>query len=110
MGGAASGKLTFKTTTAGTTATVSVSGSGVKQTHTVDLSWHPSTSRVLGYNIYRGTTSGGPYSKLNSRLDVHTRYLDKTVSAGHTYYYVTRAVNSSGRESKHSNQAQAVIP
>src|SRR5260370_35062886 len=35
--------------------------------HGVDLSWDPSPSSVIGYNIYRGTRSGGPYPlKLNS--------------------------------------------
>ena len=32
--------------------------------HTVTLKWTASTSsNVVGYNVYRGTTSGGPYSK-----------------------------------------------
>jgi len=110
MSGSASGKLTFKTSTAGTTATVSASGAGVNRTYTVDLSWNPSASKVSGYNIYRGATSGGPYSKLNSSVKANTRYVDSTISANRTYYYVTTAVNSRGRESKYSNQVRVIIP
>jgi fibronectin type 3 domain-containing protein len=79
--------------------------------HSVALSWTASNSQgVTGYNIYRGGTSGGPYSKINSVLDASTLYTDTTVVDGQTYYYVTTAVNSSNEESGYSNQTQAVIP
>ena len=65
---------------------------------------------VVGYNVYRATISGGPYTKINSALDGSTTYTDSTVQAGTTYYYVTTAVDGSGTESTHSNQVQAVIP
>jgi fibronectin type 3 domain-containing protein len=80
-------------------------------THTVSLSWTASTSQnIIGYNIYRGGTSGGPYSKINSVLDPSTLYTDSAVVDGKTYYYVTSAVNSSNQESGYSNQTTAVIP
>lgn len=69
-----------------------------------------STSTVVGYNVYRGTQSGGPYAVLNSAADAATTYTDSTVQAGQTYYYVVTAVDSSGNESVNSNQAQAVVP
>jgi fibronectin type 3 domain-containing protein len=65
---------------------------------------------VAGYNVYRGTVSGGPYSQINSSLQSGTSYTDDTVAAGETFYYVTTAVDSSGLESDYSNQAEAVIP
>jgi hypothetical protein len=34
--------------------------------HITALTWNASTSTVVGYNIYRGTSSGGPYVKLNA--------------------------------------------
>lgn len=78
--------------------------------HFVSLSWTASSSQgVTGYNIYRGTTSGGPYTKLNSSPVVGTSYTDRTVQAGQTYYYVATAVDSSS-ESAYSNEAQGVIP
>jgi hypothetical protein len=77
--------------------------------HTVSLSWTASTSsNVTGYHIYRATTSGGPYTKVNSTLLTGLTYTD-TVQAGHTYYYVATTVNNNG-ESAYSNQAQAVVP
>jgi fibronectin type 3 domain-containing protein len=77
--------------------------------HSVDLSWN-GTSTVVGYNVYRGSQSGGPYTKLNSVLDASTTYTDSSVQAGQTYYYVTTAVDSSGAESGYSNQIQAPVP
>jgi Ricin-type beta-trefoil lectin domain-like len=77
--------------------------------HNVSLSWQPSTSTgVTGYYVYRGTTATGPFTKLSSAL-ADTDYVDGTVQAGHTYYYVTTATDGS-RESSYSNQVQAVIP
>ena len=79
--------------------------------HSVRLTWDASTSQdVIGYNAYRGTTSGGPYTKLNSSLISGTSYVDQTVQSGNTYYYVTTAVNSQGLESVYSNQASATVP
>jgi len=74
------------------------------------LTWNPSTSPVAGYRIYRGSQSGGPYSLLNSGLEVQDTYLDLTVQAGASYYYVVTAVDSAGIESAFSNEAEAVVP
>jgi hypothetical protein len=80
-------------------------------THKVQLSWKASISKHLaGYNVYRGTRSGGPYKKINGSLDPSTDYTDLRVVAGYKYYYVATAVNLKGRESKYSKQIQVVIP
>jgi hypothetical protein len=79
-------------------------------THTVQLSWAASTSNVSGYNVYRGTSNGGPYSKVNGAPVTGLSYTDSSVAASTTYYYVTTAVDSEGVESIYSNQASAVIP
>ena len=79
--------------------------------HKVQLSWKASTSKHLaGYNVYRGTRSGGPYKKINDSLDPSTEYTDLHVVAGYKYYYVATAVNLKGQESKYSKQVEAVIP
>jgi hypothetical protein len=78
--------------------------------HSVALTWIPSTSVVVGYNVYRGATSGGPYAKINSVLDSSTAYTDTNVLAGQTYYYAATAVDPGGTESAYSNQVQAIIP
>jgi len=76
----------------------------------VALTWNASTSTVVGYNVYRGTLSGGPYVMMNSAPDPGTGYTDSAVQAGQTYYYVVTAIDAQGQESVHSNQAQAVVP
>ena len=80
--------------------------------HIVDLSWNLSTSpNITGYNVYRGTSYAGPYSKINSGgLVASSLYTDSNVSSGYTYYYVVNAVDSSGAESGYSNEAQAAVP
>ncbi|HEY7615901.1 MAG TPA: hypothetical protein VH744_03790 [Terriglobales bacterium] len=79
--------------------------------HSVLLSWTGSTSpNITGHNIYRGTTSGGPYTKLNPSLVSTTSYTDNTVQNGVTYFYVVTAVNNSNSESGFSNMATAIVP
>ncbi len=109
--GGASGSVTVSSNAAGSPATIALTGSGVAATpHTVSLSWTASTSTVSGYNVYRSTTSGGGYSKVNGGLVGGVNYTDSTVQNGVTYYYVTTAVDSSGNESTYSNEASANIP
>ncbi|MHB8524802.1 MAG: hypothetical protein ACYDD2_01415 [Candidatus Acidiferrales bacterium] len=77
----------------------------------VDLSWTASTSVVVGYNIYRGTTNNGSYPvKLNGSPVPGVTFTDTNVLANQTYYYVVTAVDSNGVESAYSNQASATIP
>ncbi len=97
--------------TAGTQPTLSLAGAGTTSSlHSVELSWIASTSPVVGYNVYRGIQSGGPYTKINSSLVAGNIYSDGTVQNGQTYYYVATAVNSQGDESVFSNETQAAIP
>ena len=78
--------------------------------HTVTLTWTASTSTVSGYNVYRSTVSGSPYTRINAILDAATNYVDNTVLPGQTYYYVTTAVGTSGVESAYSNQITTAVP
>ena len=73
----------------------------------VRLAWVQSTSSgVVGTNVYRATTSGGPYAKVAS-LSTATGYTDNQVNARTSYYYVVRAVDRGGVESGASNEATA---
>ncbi|HEX9112491.1 MAG TPA: choice-of-anchor D domain-containing protein [Terriglobales bacterium] len=108
--GTASGTLSFASN-ASNVPTETLSGTGLAPTqHSVSLSWTDSGSAIVGYNVYRGSGSGGPYAKINSALGSTTAYTDTSVLAGQTYYYVTTSVEGSGMESGYSNEAQAVIP
>jgi hypothetical protein len=110
--GAASGTISFGGNNSSTLAVESLIGSGTasSSSHAVSLRWIPSTSDVVGYNIYRGSVPGGPYTKINPVLTPSTSYVDSSVQGGKTYYYVSTAIEPGGTESKYSNQMQAVIP
>jgi hypothetical protein len=111
VAGNVSGTVTITSNATGSPATISLSGSGVAAVpHSVNLSWTASTSAVSGYNVYRSTTSGSGYAKLNGSLVSAVNYTDSSVVNGTTYYYVTTAVDSTGTESADSNEAVAIIP
>jgi fibronectin type 3 domain-containing protein len=63
----------------------------------------------MGYNVFRSMNSGGPYTKINFRLDPRTKFVDARVGAGNTYYYVTTAVDSHGHQSAPSNEVAARV-
>ena len=69
----------------------------------VALIWGAS-SGATSYNVKRGTTTGGPYSKVSS--PTASNFTDTGLTNGTTYFYVVSAVNSVG-ESGNSAQASA---
>jgi len=75
----------------------------------VNLQWNRNTEPdVTGYNVYRATHSGGPYTKVNGVLvpqpspGGRPTYIDANIPTG-TYFYVVTAVNPFG-ESGFSNE------
>ena len=110
--GTATATLTFVSNASNSPTHQTASGNGTPPPqHSVGLSWNASSSQgVVGYNVYRGGVSGGPYSQVSTSLDANTNYTDNQVVAGQTYYYVTTAVDGNGVESGYSNQVRAVIP
>lgn len=102
------GSATIKATSASVSGSTTLTVTSQPQ---VSLSWTASkSSGVVGYNAYRSAVSGGPYSKLNSSVIAKTSFDDVTVQSGHTYFYVSTAINSRGIESVHSNEAVATVP
>jgi hypothetical protein len=94
-----------------TNATVTC-GSAGGTSHTVALTWLVSTTTdVIGYNVYRSSAPGGPYSKLNASPIATVSYMDSTVVSGSnlTYYYFATAVDHNG-ESASSNVASVLVP
>jgi hypothetical protein len=109
--GNAPGSIAFNSNATDSPTTEALTGSATEQSqHSVALSWDASTSQVVGYNIYRGVASGGPYTKLNTSANASTAYTDNSVQSRQIYYYVTTAVDSSNVESLYSNQVTASIP
>jgi hypothetical protein len=109
--GTSSASIAFGSNASQSTTVESVSGAGsAPASHSVGLSWSPGGSNVSGYNVYRGSQSGGPYAKINSAPTALTSYGDGAVNSGQTYFYVTTALDGGGAESSNSNEVQAVIP
>jgi hypothetical protein len=109
--GSASGAASITSDAGNSPANVYLSGAGVTTiAHSVSLTWNASTSTVSGYNIYRGSQTGGPYALLNSGLQPSLSFSDGNVSSGTAYYYVVTAVDSAGNESSFSNEAVATVP
>ncbi len=75
----------------------------------VGLSWKPSKAKDLaGYTIYRATKKGGPYAKVNPELVKTTKYVDKGLTNGTTYYYVVTASDKAKNESPYSSECSAL--
>jgi fibronectin type 3 domain-containing protein len=110
--GSVSGKVTITSSATNTPNGVALTGTGVSSTsHFVTLNWGASsTSGVVGYYVYRSTTSGGSYARLTSSTLAAVKYTDGSVSGGKTYYYVVTAVSSTGAESSYSGQVTANVP
>jgi len=107
--GTASAALSF-TSNASNAPAETLSGNGTAPPpHSVSLSWTDGGSGIVGYNVYRGNSSGGPYNKITS-ANPTAAYSDNSVLAGQTYYYVATAVDGTGLESAYSNEAQAAVP
>jgi hypothetical protein len=105
-----SGSLSFSSNASNSTAVESLSGTGLAQTYTVNLSWN-ATQNVVGYNVYRSGSATGTFTKVNSAVDPNTAYTDNSVTSGQTYYYEATSVNSAGQESaKSTPPVQAVVP
>ena len=76
----------------------------------VGLTW-TKTATAAGYNVYRSTTSGGPYTKIGTATNSPTvsivSFFDGAVVNGTTYYYVVREAQLNGNEYCQSSQASA---
>jgi hypothetical protein len=110
VGGSVTGDLTIASNATNSPNVEALSATGVNES-SVTLTWTASTSpNIAGYNVYRSTVSGGPYTILNSSVIAVLTYTDTSVQAGQTYYYVTTAVDSQGVECAYSNQAAVTVP
>ncbi len=85
------------------------------RTEGIQISWRAAedcnSDPVAGYNVYRSSSPGGIYSKINVALITATEYLDTDVgvssagggtvsaSSGSTFYYGITSVDSGGDES-----------
>jgi fibronectin type 3 domain-containing protein len=73
----------------------------------VNLTWNAVTG-ATSYAIGRATASGGPYTTIGSPS--LTSFSDTGLSTGTTYFYVVRALNSTGGTSAPSAAVSATTP
>ena len=82
-----------------------------QQQHGITVSWTETNNSdsAVGFNVYRATVAGGPYTKVNSTLLASSTlsYFDPTVTGGTKYFYVIASVDSFGVQSVNSNEISA---
>jgi len=109
--GSLSGSVTVTSNATNSPLAISLSGSGAAPvSHSVTLDWTPGSLSFSGFNVYRGSLSGGPYTKVNSALISTTSFIDSSVASAQTYYYVATETDSTGAESPYSSEVIATIP
>lgn len=110
--GSFTGSVVVDSTASDSVLAITVSGTGVAAAvHSVSLKWAASSSSgVSGYDVYRSTTSGGPYTKLDSAPIAALDYTDSTVQSGTEYFYVATSIASNGAQSGYSSQISVSIP
>jgi hypothetical protein len=110
--GAASGAIILTSNCSMGAMTLSLSGTGVQSSYSVDLTWDAPVSSadpVAGYNIYRAA-SGGSFQLLNASVNALTTYTDNKTQNGISYSYQVTSVDAEGNESAPSNTYIATIP
>ena len=112
VAGSRSGTLvvTTKNNVAGNTQLATLTGTGL---HDVILTWTACPNPgISGYEIHRGTTSGGESATpLNSAPLSAANYVDTNVTPGTKYYYVVTSVASDGTaRSAPSTEASTTVP
>lgn len=75
----------------------------------VTLTW-TAAARADGYDVYRSSTTGGPYTKI-AHVDggSSTSTMDRSLSLSTTYYYVLQTTRNNW-VSANSTQVQATTP
>lgn len=77
-------------------------------TTSIYLRWSRPSGDVSSYNVYRSTSGMGLITKIGSTGS--TTYTDRDVSAGYTYSYTVKPVDSAGNEGPSSNVAEVTVP
>jgi hypothetical protein len=97
--GTFTGSITIASDAGNSPLTIPTFGVGAAtSTHAAQLSWNASTSVVSGYNVYRGTASGGPYTQLNPAPVGSTLFADiaNTVSGSAQTLFTSQAPEQTG--------------
>lgn len=77
----------------------------------VVLQWTDAAYNETGYEVYRSNSAGGIFTLLNAPANVPdiSRFADRTLAGGQTYYYTVRAKNAQGY-SPFSDTVSVTVP
>ena len=76
----------------------------------MSLAWRATRSGFArGYEVYRGTHSGGPYQRVGVLAVPSTTFVETGLDPGTRYFYVVRATAGT-QTSQPSGEAQAETP
>jgi hypothetical protein len=107
--------ITVTDNATGSPRTVALHGTGISTAHYMALTWTASNSpNLVGYNVYRGSQSGGPYALLTPAPINALAYTDSAVTHLATYFYVVTTVGTNPPynpiESLNSSIVSGTIP
>jgi fibronectin type 3 domain-containing protein len=78
--------------------------------HSVTINWRPGDNREIRFNLYRGESPEGPWTKLTRRPILSTVWIDVKVKPGVIYYYYVTSVGHDEVELGHSELSVAEVP
>jgi hypothetical protein len=112
--GTVTGQLTISSNSStGSSAVISLTGTGAATSYQVNLTWDAPTSStdpVAGYSVFRSPSGASSYTQLNSTATTQTTYTDTNVTNGQTYDYIVESVDATGVQSVPSNTTVVPIP
>lgn len=76
----------------------------------IQLNWSDNPNAAFnetGFEIYRATQAGGPYTLINIAATNVLQYADNNLPSGTTFYYIVRAVNNTAAAPANSNEVSA---
>lgn len=79
---------------------------GTPTASSIPLTW-TAASGVAGYNVYRGSSASGPWTRSNASLVAGTSFTVSGLSSGTTYYLTVRSQDAAGVESANANVVSA---
>lgn len=75
----------------------------------IKLQWTDNSNNETGFELFRGNSPTGTFTKVSSILANATSYTDSALNASSTYYYTIRAIGKYGESSNDQGAASSVV-